>query len=240
MTVKSISVVLMTLNEKNNIEILVPRLEKMLKKFETEIVIVDDSSSDGTIETAEKLGKKYGNIRIIVRKNERGFGSAFKRGYDEAKNDVIVSMDADLSFDEKEILKMIDLINKGYDLVVGSRHMGSGQYESQKFGIKLKKAVSTLGNKYISFISGVKVHDFSANFRAIKGDVWKAIETKELNNSILMEMIVKTKYKKFRIAEIPVSFKDRIYGESKLNLKKQALVFLFKATKLMAFRLRLN
>jgi dolichol-phosphate mannosyltransferase len=149
-------------------------------------------------------------------------------------------MDADLSFDEKEMLKMLDLIDNGYDLVIGSRHMGHGQYESQKFGIKLKKVVSTLGNKYISFVSGVNVHDFSANFRAIKRDVWKAIDTKELNNSILMEMIVKAKYKNFRIAEMPVSFKDRIYGESKLNLKKQTLVFLFKATKLLALRLRLN
>jgi len=225
-----ISIVLPTYNEKKNISIFIPKIESFLKKnkLDFEIIVVDDNSPDGTFELSMKLNEKYGNIRTVVRKNERGLGSALRDGYNLAKGDIIVSSDTDLSFEVEDMLRLINKIKEGYDIVVGSRHLNKKDYEKDKLAIKIKWMVSFFGNKTVSFISGINIHDFSANFRAIRTDVWKTIKTKENSNAILAEMIIRAKYKGFKIGEVPVTFKDRIYGQPKLNLIKEAPKFFIK------------
>jgi len=227
-----ISIVLPTYNEKENIMILVPELEALLKKnnLKGEIIVVDDSSPDGTAEVAEELNRKYGNVRVIVRQKKEGIGAALREGYDNASGDVIFSMDSDLSFDHSLIPSFLERL-KSYDLVVGSRHTSSGGYERKKFSIFLKWLTSRGGNVALRLMSGVNVHDFSANFRGIRRDVWNAIETTDNTNSVLFEMVLLTKYRGFRVSEIPVTFRDRVHGESKLNLAKEAPSFFMKATK---------
>jgi dolichol-phosphate mannosyltransferase len=230
-----LSIVLPTYNERKNISILIPRIESFFKKkgFRFEIIVVDDSSPDGTFELSRKLNRKYGNIVTVVRKKKEGIGAALREGYDRARGDIIVSSDSDLSFEVADMLRLVEKIEEGYDLVVGSRHMNSSNYEKKKPGTKLKWFISFFGNKMVSAMSGVRIHDFSANFRAIRRRVWRSIETKEKTNSILMEMIVKTRYKGYKIAEIPVVFKDRLYGESKLQLGREAPKFFGKLVKIV-------
>jgi len=230
-----LSIVLPTYNERKNISILIPRIESFFKRggFKFEVIVVDDNSPDGTAALCKKLNRKYRNITTVVRKKERGIGSALREGYNRARGDIIVSSDTDLSFEVSDMLRLVEKINEGYDLVVGSRHLNSNNYEKKKPGTKLKWFISFFGNKMVSAMSGVKIHDFSANFRAIRRRVWRSIETKENTNSILMEMIVKTKYKGYRVAEIPVVFKDRVYGESKLQLGREAPKFFAKLVKVV-------
>lgn len=222
-----VSVIVPTYNERKNIEILIPELENVLNKIKHEVIIVDDFSPDGTDEAVKALKRKYRNI-VLIQKKKEGIGAALKIGYDAASYDVIVSMDSDLSFEPRDVIKLLEKIRQGYDLVLGSRHMKEGEYQKKHLSTHIKAFISRFGNKLNTIITGVSIHDFSANFRAIKKDVFNSIKVKEKTNAFLMEMIVKTKYSGYKIAEIPVIFKDRRYGKSKLNLYKEAPKFLIK------------
>ena len=232
-----VSVIIPTYNERENIGILIPSIEKLLSnhKIQHEIIVVDDSSPDNTAELARDLNKEYKNIRVLVRKEKSGIGSAIRDGYNIAKNDILLSIDSDLSFKIDDIIKLLKKIEEGYDVVVGSRHIRKSDYKAYDFNIKLKRFVSRHGNKITSSLVGIRIKDFSANFRAMKKSVWEFIETKDNTNSILLEMIVAADAKGYKVAEIPVEFRDRRYGKSKLNLFKEAPKFFSKS---IAFRLK--
>ena len=232
----SLSIVLPTYNERKNIEILIPELENLFlkKRYDFEIIVVDDSSPDGTAEAAEEMNRRYRNVRVIVRLKKEGIGAALREGYNAAKNEIIVSMDSDLSFDPNDIFRFLEKIEEGYDLVLGGRHGSENNYEKKKFKIYVKWFISKFGNKMNKVLSGVNVSDFTANFRAVKKDAWKHIKTKEKTNSILLEMIILSKVKGYKIIEIPVAFKDRIHGESKINLAREAPKFVAKLLKFSA------
>jgi len=225
-----ISVILPTYNEGDNIKILIPKLEQLFKneKIDSEIIVVDDSSPDGTAKIASNFNKKYKNIKTLVRERKEGLGSALRNGYNHANGDIIISMDSDLSLDIKDIPKFIEKIESGYDLVVGSRFLKHGFYEKKRIRTYLKNLVSTFGNRLTTFLLDIDIHDFSLNFRAIKKSIWKSIETREKLNAFLLEMIVKTKYSGFKVTEVPVIFKERYYGKSKMKLSKQTFRFFRK------------
>jgi len=226
-----VSIILPTYNEKENIKILIPKIENELflaNKIKGEIIVVDDNSPDGTANAAARLNKKYHNIVVVVKEKKEGIGAALRVGYNAAKYGIILSSDSDLSFEIKDMKKLLDAINSGNDIVIGSRHMALGRYEKPNLSTLIKGIVSRFGNVLVRIISGVPIHDFSANFRAIKKHAWQNIRTNEKTNSILLEMIMKSYYKGYKLVELPVRFKDRIYGESKLNLKKEAPKFFIK------------
>lgn len=228
-----VSIVLPTYNERENISILIPELEGLLRanRLVGEIIVVDDSSPDGTAGVALALNKRYGNVKLVLRSKKEGMGAALRDGYDSASGKVIFSMDADLAFDNSDILKVLEGLNH-YDLVVGSRHMVFGAYEARKFKVLLKRAASKFGNAFLRFMSGVKVHDFSLNFRGIKKDVWHSFKTYSNNNTFMFETVLLAKHKGFKVSEIPVTFKDRVYGESKMRLGRQVPSFFLRAVKL--------
>ena len=99
--------------------------------------------------------------------------------------------------------------------------------------------MSRLGYRVIRALVGLDLHDYSANFRAIRRTVWHEILTEENTNSLLLEMILKVHYRGFKIAEVPVSFADRIHGESKLNLFIEAPKFLINLIR-YTFRYRVR
>ncbi len=231
MSKPSLSIILPTYNEKDNIKILIPQIEETFKHINLEIIVVDDSSPDGTARISEELNKRYGNIRVIVREEKEGIGAAIREGYNNASNSIIISSDSDLSFTLSDMYRLYAKIQEGYDLVLGNRHSKTSFYELTTLKVKTKGWISKNGNRFLRLITGVKINDFSANFRAIKKDVWKQINTKEKTNTLLLEMILKCKYGGLRVTEIPVTFKDRIHGESKLNLGAEAPKFLFKMIK---------
>ena len=226
-----LSIVIPTYNEKENIEVLIHQIEKFFhKKYNRnfEIIIVDDNSPDGTAQLAIKLNKTYGNIRVIIRRKRKGVGAALREGYNKSKGNLILSTDADLSFDVNDMERLIAELNKGYDLVVGSRYLSNKDYEKPDLQIKIKGLVSKYGNVTVRLLSGLSIHDFSANFRIIKKKVWDNIKITDDTHSILLEMILKTRYKGYKVTEIPVKFKLRKYGKSKLILTKIAPNFFIK------------
>ncbi len=234
MSAANLSVILPTYRERDNLAVLIPQIEQEFVGNLLEIVIVDDGSHDGTVELVEELNKPHNNIRIIVRPALLGIGSALRLGYNEAVGTYILSSDADLSFSVSDMRALYEKIQTGFDLVTGYRH-GGGAYERTTRAVVIKYWVSNLGNKMVRAVSGVKIRDFSANFRVIRRTAWEEIKTRENTNAILFEMIVKAYRKKMRITEIPVTFSERRFGSSKLKLWKEAPKFLVKLVKYSFF-----
>ena len=222
-----LSIILPTYNERENIQNLVPKLQEFVKKsaIKSEILVVDDNSPDGTAEAALKLNKRYGNVRVIRRQKKEGMGAAIKAGFDNARGDILLSMDVD-SLGVSDMEKLLRKIKEGYDLVIGSRYLKRDLYKKKYFKTYVKNAISFFGNKFARAMLGIKATDFSLNCRALKKGVWKKIKVKEKGNSFMLETVVEAHFNGFRIAEVPVIFKEREYGKSKLNLTKQSAKFL--------------
>ena len=214
----SVSVVLPTYNERENIQLLIPKIEETFQGYPLEIIVVDDASPDATAQAAESLNQNYKNIRVIRRPGRAGLGSAIRCGYDEARHEILVSCDSDGSFLPIDLLRLVKTIEQGYDLVLGSRHSVGGSYEAPRWTIRLKYAISLAGNAVLRMAIGLRLHDYSANCRAIRKEAWRSLQTTEQRNVFLLEMVLRASEKGNRITEIPVSFHDRRYGQSKLNL----------------------
>jgi len=223
-----VSVVLSTYNERENVSKLIPIIEDILKrsKIRGEIVVVDDNSPDGTSDLVRKLGGKYGNVRLLWRPRKMGPGSAHADGYRFAKGSIIVGMDTDFSHNPYDIPRFVTKISEGYDLVVGSRYIKDGQYEVKSFQTLRKSIASRLGNILISLLSRVPVHDFTTALRAIRREAVWGVKTESKGNSFFMEFIVKAYWKGYRTTEIPIVFRDRVVGKSKLKLGSQSFKML--------------
>lgn len=222
----SVSVVIPTYNERENIGVLIGELQDALGAREHEILVVDDRSPDGTGAVVEALAKNDPRVALASKDKREGIGAALRHGYNLGRKDVLLSIDADLSFKTSEALKLLELIDSGCDLALGCRHKSGGSYEAPTFKVKAKFFVSRLGNRIIRGLVGLDLHDYSANFRAIRRGVWHAIRTEQNTNSLLLEMILKVHYGGFKIEETPVAFIDRVRGQSKLNLFIEAPKFL--------------
>ncbi len=229
---KTVSIILPTYNEKENIAILIPEIEALFQKKQLyqlkEIIVVDDYSPDGTALLCQELHKKYKNI-VVLQKQKQGIGAALRYGYDHAHGDIILSMDSDLSFSVTDIPLLLEKIKQGNDLILGCRHSVQGAgYETKQLGTQIKGFISSFGNKLIPYMLNISVHDFSANFRAIRKDVWHSLLTTEKTNLLLLEMVVKVHKKGYKISEVPVVFSERRFGVSKLNLFAESLRFAYR------------
>ncbi len=221
---KLVSVVLSTYNERENLSKLVPLIERILKqhRIRGEIVVVDDNSPDGTSDLVREFGKEYGNVRLLWRPAKMGPGSAQADGYKFAKGNIIVGMDTDFSHSPHDIPRFVAKIEEGYDLVAGSRYIRGGKYEVKSFQTLKKSIASRLGNVLIFILSRVPLHDFTTALRAIRREVIKHVETESKGNSFFMEFIVKAYWRGYRTTEIPIVFRDRVIGKSKLHLGMQS------------------
>jgi len=220
-----VSVVLGTYNERENLAKLVPTIESVFEenRIDCEIVVVDDNSPDGTSELIRELGMKYGNVRLLWRPEKMGPGSAHADGYRAAKGDIIIGMDTDFSHDPYDIPRFLAKIDEGYDVVQASRYIEGGTYEVNSFQTWKKKIASKFGNVLIAFLSRVPLHDFTTSFRAVRRVVVENVKTESSGNSFFMEFLVKAHRKGYRLIEIPIAFKDRVIGKSKLKLGRQSI-----------------
>jgi len=224
-----VSVVLSTYNERENLSRIVPIIENVFDKndLEGEIVVVDDNSPDGTSEVAKELGRKYGNVRLLWRPHKMGPGSAHADGYRFASGEIIVGMDTDFSHSPYDIPRFVAKIKEGFDVVVGCRYVRGGQYEVKSFQTLKKSIASRLGNVLIRLLSGVPVHDFTTALRGIRREVIENVRTDSKGNSFFMEFIIKAYSEGYHLTELPIVFRDRVAGKSKLSLGKQSFKMVF-------------
>jgi len=202
-----ISVVLPCRNEEKSIEICINKIKTALKGKNYEIIVAD-SSTDKSIEIAEKLNAK------VIKHNLKGYGSALLEGFKHAKGDYIIFGDADNTYDFLEIPKFTEQLDKGYDLVIGSRLKGKIQKGAMPFMHRY------FGTPVFNFLSklffGKKISDCNSGFRAIKKQALEKLELKTKGMEFASEMIIKAVKRNLKIKEIPITYSKRI-GASKLK-----------------------
>jgi glycosyltransferase involved in cell wall biosynthesis len=201
-----VSVVIPALNEA---EIIARTVQAIPAQFVSEIIVVDNGSTDGTAEAASRAGAR------VVREPARGYGRACAAGFRSvsAGCEIIVQMDADLSDDPSQIPLLIEpIVSAGYDLVLGSRLLGRREPHSltgaQIFG-------SWLASRLIRLLYGMSYTDMGP-FRAIRRSVADSLELSEQTYGWSIEMQSKAAARGLRVKEIPVSWRNRAAGESKV------------------------
>jgi dolichol-phosphate mannosyltransferase len=141
-------------------------------------------------------------------------------------------MDTDLSHDPADIPRFIAKMNEGFDFVQASRYVRGGSYEVKSFETWKKNVASRLGNVLARALTGVPLHDFTTSYRAVRRKVVEKVVTESAGNSFFLEFAVKAHRNGFKLTEIPIVFKDRVSGESKLKLRKQSSSMLKELLKL--------
>lgn len=204
-----------TYNEKENINLLIKSITEIDDNLN--ILIIDDNSPDGTGELLLDLEKNLKNLKIIIREKKLGLDTAHKLAYDYAiKNQYnkLITMDADLSHDPIEIPKIIKLLDI-HSFVIGSRYMGGGSADMSFF----RKLLSSLGNKIIKLTLKTGCNEHTSSYRGFNINKLINFDLKIVNSkgySFFMETIYRLNEKKFDIHEIPIFFKNRSQGKSKI------------------------
>ena len=192
---------------------------RLSSNLDWEVIIVDDGSPDGTLAVAEQLQSVYGPSHIVLkpRPGKMGLGTAYVHGLKYASGTFVIIMDADFSHHPKFLPSMIATQKAGdYDIVTGTRYAGDGGV----YGWDLKrKLVSRGANLFADTVLAPGVSDLTGSFRLYKRSVLEEViaRTESKGYTFQMEMMVRAKGMGFRVAECPISFVDRVYGESKLG-----------------------
>ncbi|OJD40028.1 dolichol-phosphate mannosyltransferase [Diplodia corticola] len=215
------SVLLPTYNERRNLPIIIWLLAKTFTEnnLDWEVVIVDDGSPDGTQDVAKQLQKVYSPERVLLkpRAGKLGLGTAYVHGLQFATGNYVIIMDADFSHHPKFIAEMVRVQKENnYDIVTGTRYAGNGGV----YGWDLKrKFVSRGANLFADTLLRPGVSDLTGSFRLYKKEVLQKVitSTESKGYTFQMEMMVRAKAMGFSVAEVPISFVDRLYGESKLG-----------------------
>ncbi len=218
------SVVLPTHNELQNLVVLVPLVLAALAGERLELLVVDDASDDGTPAWLAGLAAADPRLRPVIGDELRGIGDALRRGYEAARGRIIVSMDADLSFEAAVVPHLVAAVRGGSDLVIGSRHHPDGRYEAPNAAIRRKRFVSRNSNRVLRALVPVGISDFSVDCRAIRRELWERIALRERTNIWLIEMVIASAIARARLGEVPVTFRDRRFGASKLRLGRELLL----------------
>lgn len=224
-------IIIPTYNEKENIREFIPEILKLNLGFD--VLIVDDNSPDGTSKTVRSLSKDYSEVSLIHRKAKMGIASAYIDGFKYALKkdyDLIFQMDGDFSHRPEFLPDFFKKI-ENYDLVIGSRYCGGG-IRIINWDFK-RILLSNLANKYAKIITGVPVSDNTAGFKCFKRKVLENIDLDEIRSqgySFQIEMNWRVYRAGFKIAEIPIVFHERKYGQSKLsaNIIREGLWLLWK------------
>jgi dolichol-phosphate mannosyltransferase len=221
-----VTVVVPTYNERENLPVAVDRLTE-LPVPDLHILVVDDTSPDGTGELADKLAAGLPETLSVLHRTEKdGLGRAYIAGITRALADgadVVIQMDADLSHPAEVIPAMLDkLETSGAGVVLGSRYVPGGSTASEwKW---YRKALSAWANFYVNALLRLGVRDATAGFKAWKADTLRAIDVASIRSngySFQVEMNYRTIKKGISIAEVPIRFEERTKGASKMSLKVQ-------------------
>lgn len=229
-----VSIIVPTYKEAPNIPILTRRLFDALAKagLTGELIFVDDHSRDGTEEAVAELAREL-PVRLITRTDDRGLSSAVVRGFHEAKHDVLLCMDADLSHPPESVPDVITPITESRaDFCIGSRYVAGGRTkEDWGFFRWLNSKVATLLARPLTSTS-----DPMAGFFCIRRETLQRAEQAGLNPigyKIALEIMIKARCE--QVVEVPIEFSDRLHGKSKLTLRQQ-LEYLRHLWRLYRFR----
>lgn len=215
------SVILPTYNERENLPLMMYLLDKHLTSNDIryEVIVVEDNSPDGTLEVAKKLQRVFGEskLKIYSRPGKMGLGSAYSDGLKLVSGSFVFLMDADMSHHPKHMIDFIGKQKQGnFDVVTGTRYAQRGGVA----GWDTRRIITSRGaNLLANILLNPGVSDLTGSFRLYKTEVLQKLIQKVKGKTYVfqMEVIVRAKQLKYSVAEVPIIFVDRIYGESKLG-----------------------
>lgn len=211
-------VVLPTYQEAENVEGILRRLRAVVPG--AHVLVIDDTSPDGTADIADKLAEDLGSIDVLRRPTKAGLGSAYRTGFawGIARGfDVLVEMDADGSHHPEALPAMLTVVDAGTDLVIGSRYVPGGSTPDWP---RIRRILSIVGNFYAAAVLGLQVRDSTAGFRVYRADVVRGIDldhSRADGYGFQVEMVYRIVQLGGRIVEVPITFTDRAEGSSKMS-----------------------
>lgn len=210
--------VLPTYNEAENVEALVEAARARLPAS-ARVLIVDDSSPDGSGEIAERLAAAHANVEVLHRPRKEGLGPAYIAGFRRALAggaELVLEMDSDFSHDPAYLPRLLEAARRA-DLVLGSRYVPGGGISD--WG-PLRKAISRGGSAYARLVLGVDVQDLTGGFKCFRREVLEAIDLDSVaarGYAFQVEMTYRAIKAGFRVVEVPIVFRDRRAGDSKMD-----------------------
>ena len=213
-------VVLPTYNEADNIAEVLRRLRAAVPH--ADVLVVDDSSPDGTAEVAKAAAHELGHVDVTLRPGKAGLGSAYRHGFREgldAGYEVLVEMDSDLSHDPAALPDLLGAVIAGADLAIGSRYVPGGSIPHWPIH---RRSLSRWGNRYAAFLLRLRVHDSTSGFRAYRAGMLRRIDLDEVRADgygFQIEMAYRVARLGGHIEERPIEFRDRERGNSKMSMR---------------------
>lgn len=210
-------VVIPTYNEIDSIERVIA--EVLAADQQVEVVVVDDSSPDGTGDLVARLARTQPRLHLLRRDAKQGLGVAYRAGFAwgiERGYDALVEMDADMSHPPGRLPALLDGLDWA-DLVIGSRYVPGGTTVNWS---PLRKLISRSGNAYVRLALGLPVHDATAGYRAYRREVLEALPVSAVASNgycFQVEMAHRTWQEGFRVLEVPITFTERASGVSKMS-----------------------
>ncbi len=189
---------------------------------DADVLVVDDSSPDGTAHIVEALGAELGRIILLQRPGKAGLGTAYRAGFAFGLTrgySVLVEMDADGSHDPAALPALVGAVEAGAALAIGSRYVDGATIPGWT---ARRRALSRSGNRYAGAVLGVDVHDLTSGFRAFRADVLAAVhaETTEATGyAFQIELAYRVARSGRTVVEVPIVFNDRLAGESKMSTR---------------------
>lgn len=211
-------VIVPTYDEVENIENII----KAVRSLGYDILVVDDASPDGTGAIADEHAATDAGVRVLHRPQKAGLGPAYAAGFDlglELGYDILCEMDADFSHAPSDLTRLVAAVESGADLAVGSRYVSGGSTEDWPW---YRKAISQGGNTYARMMLGLTIKDATSGFRAFRDTTIRKIDPSTCKSSgygFQVEMAWRTESAGLDITEVPITFRDRLYGESKMNAR---------------------
>lgn len=222
-----VSVFLPVYNEEPNLPPLHAKLDEALKALgrTSEIIYVDDGSTDGSLRFLRELAQRDRRVRVVALKRNYGQTAAMAAGIDAAQGQVLIPMDADMQNDPADIVRLLEKLDQGYDVVSGWR-------KNRQDKVITRKIPSMIANRLISWIGGVPLHDYGCTLKAYR---LESLESVRLYGEMHRFIPILASWEGARVAEIPVVHHARTMGKSKYGLSRTfKVVFDLMTIKFMA------
>lgn len=226
-TVPEISLFLPVLNEEENLRPMHAKIQEALKELgrTAEVIYVDDGSTDESLKILREIAAEDSRVRVISLRRNYGQTAAMSAGIDAAKGEILIPMDADMQNDPKDIARLLEKLNEGYDVVSGWR-------KNRKDKLIMRKIPSWIANSVISKIGGVPLHDYGCSLKAYRRDV---IQDVKLYGEMHRFIPIYASWAGARVTEIPVDHHARTMGKSKYGISRTLkVVFDLMTIKFMA------
>ena len=233
-----ISVIIPMYNEEDNVLQTLTQVKAAMKNYgDYEILAVNDGSKDNTLKLAEEFASTNPEVRVLKNPVNMGMGRALRTGFENATGDIIVTIDADLSYSTDHILKLAsELVNdESLDMVLGSPYMEGGEVKNVPF---VRLFISKVANIFVGFSIPGDLSTVTSVLRAYRKEVLDSLELESNGTEINLEILSKVNANHFRIKEVPAVLEGRKLGQSKLKFRAKTIthvLFSFYEKPMMLF-----